>query len=107
MPNHFHGIIQIVGADLCVGPDTKCEILPRMMKWFKSQTTNAYLRGIKQSGWGPFIGSLWQRSYHDRIIRSEEELCILRAYIKENPEKWQEDNENPNKGRHTGRPLQF
>jgi len=95
MPNHFHGIIQIVGADLCVGPSSANDKLPLIMKWFKTQTTNAYLRGIKQFGWQPFDGKLWQRGYHDRIIRSEEELNIFRVYIRENPDKWSEDSEHP------------
>ncbi len=100
MPNHFHGIIQIVGADLCVGPELNTnapvnETLPRIMKWFKSQTTNAYLRGIRHDGWQPFNGSLWQRGYHDRVIRDEDELNTIRLYIQENPNKWQEDIENP------------
>jgi REP element-mobilizing transposase RayT len=88
-------MIPIVGAGLCVGPDTKSEKFPFAMKWFKTQTTNAYLRGIKHHDWRPFIGKLWHRSYHDRIIRSEDELNVLRAYIRENPDKWEEDSENP------------
>ncbi len=102
MPNHFHGIIQIVGANLCVGPGCKNESLPRIMKWFKSQTTNAYLRGIKDDGWPPFYGKLWQRGYHDRVIRSEDELNVLKAYIRENPIKWEEDSENPLNGKISG-----
>ena len=95
MPNHVHAILQIVGADLCVGPGTTSEKIPLIMKWFKTQTTNAYLRGIRQYSWATISGKLWQRSYHDRIIRSEDELNVLRAYIRENPDKWEEDSENP------------
>ena len=33
-------------------------------------------------------GFRWQKSYHDRIIRNEEELNRKRKYIIENPVKW-------------------
>jgi len=89
MPNHVHGILFLpyVGADRCVGPfDNKPDLI-RMMQWFKTMTTNAYLTGIKEKGWPPYNGKLWQRGYYERIIRSEEELNILRGYIRENPVK--------------------
>ncbi len=62
MPNHIHGIL-IVGADPCVGPSSKTVDLPRMMQWFKTMTTNAYLSAVKEDGWPPLIGKLWQRGY--------------------------------------------
>ncbi len=38
---------------------------------------------------------LWQRGYHDRIVRSEEELFAFRRYIAENPLRCALDRENP------------
>lgn len=38
---------------------------------------------------------VWQRSYHDHIIRNEEDLRRVRQYILDNPRKWAEDPENP------------
>jgi hypothetical protein len=32
-----------------------------MIDWFKTMTTNAYIRGVKQSAWPPFPGRLWLR----------------------------------------------
>ena len=34
---------------------------------------------------------MWQGRYHDHIIRSESSLNMLRAYIQQNPARWQED----------------
>ncbi len=55
MPNHSHGIIVItdraVGADLRVGPPntrTGAHVgasLPAIVQWFKTMTTNEYMRG--------------------------------------------------------------
>ena len=38
---------------------------------------------------------LWQRNYHEHIIRNEEELKAIREYILGNPARWNEDENNP------------
>jgi hypothetical protein len=37
-------------------------------------TTNEYIRGVKQLGWTAFRGQLWQRNYHEHIIRTQESM---------------------------------
>ena len=98
MPNHVHGIL-LVGADPRVRPPVgqHAEPLPKVMQWFKTMTTNAYIRGVKAEGWEPFQARLWQRSYYERVIRNENELYQARRYIAGNPSKWTEDVENPAK----------
>jgi len=66
-----------------------------VIDWFKTMSTNAYIRGVRQWDWPPFPGRLWQRNYYERILRNESELGIARKYILENPLKWDEDRENP------------
>ena len=104
MPNHCHGIIVItdlVGADLCVGPPNiragahAGAPLPKMMQWFKTMTTNEYMRGVKALGWQPFRGELWQRNYYEHIVRNDESLNRIREYIVNNPIRWDVDRENP------------
>jgi REP-associated tyrosine transposase len=117
MPNHFHGIIKIVGADQCVcpGPSVRPDPsvspdpinetgekgehtgspLPRIIQWFKTMTTNEYIRGIDAQGWERFNRKLWQRNYYEHIIRDEKELQTIGEYIRYNPLKWNEDEENP------------
>jgi len=34
--------------------------LHRVIQWFKTMITNEYIRGVKQHGWAPFPGKLWQ-----------------------------------------------
>ena len=67
-----------------------------IVNWFKTMTTNQYIRGVKQNGWSPFPGKLWQRDYYEHIIRNEKELNHIRQYIAENPVNWRTDEENPN-----------
>ena len=116
MPNHFHGIIKIVGADQRVCPDPSVpenfnetrkkgehknkgehmgSPLPRIIQWFKTMTTNEYIRGIDAQGWERFNGKLWQRNYYEHIIRDEKELNRIREYIVNNPMQWDLDSENP------------
>ena len=111
MPNHVHFIVVNVGADLCVRPNPANEHagngdhpnqgehtgspLRAVVQWFKTMTTNEYIRGVKQHHWPPFPGKLWQRNYYERIVRNENELTRIRQYIIDNPAKWDMDRENP------------
>jgi len=123
MPNHFHGIVVIsVGADLRVGPVSKGArtahqgahtgaplpdsrpanqathagvSLPTVIQWFKTMTTNEYIRGIKAASWPSFNGRLWQRNYYEHAIRDEDSLNRIRQYIVDNPVRWAFDRENP------------
>jgi hypothetical protein len=42
--------------------------------------------------------AVWQRGYHERVIRSERHLDAVRAYILDNPRRWNEDQLNPGVG---------
>jgi putative transposase len=65
------------------------------VQWFKTRTTNEYIRGARESGWAPFRGRLWQRNYYEHIIRNARELELIRDYIATNPVRWDTDPENP------------
>jgi len=38
---------------------------------------------------------VWQRGYHEHVIRDEAELHDIRLYIGQNPSQWDTDTENP------------
>jgi REP element-mobilizing transposase RayT len=102
MPNHVHGIVILREpqaprlAPIAVEEDDPtAPSLSRVVQWFKTMSTNAYLRGVKQEGWPPCPGRLWQRDYYERIIRNDRELDALRAYIDANPAHWADDAEHP------------
>jgi REP element-mobilizing transposase RayT len=119
MPNHFHGIVVIdaVGALLAApwheSPATEgaasgaptgafvdaCAMvkstqgrpsLGDVMRAFKSLSGIAVNRHLGRAG-----QPLWQRNYHDRVIRDEDELLRIRQYIVQNPLHWAADRENP------------
>ena len=122
MPNHVHMILKInknfddietgkigknvgtgrdgkiFGNDLCVGNvlerslqnAVNKKILPlyRVVGAFK--TTSSKIIHLK----GRFDFK-WQKSFHDRVIRNEQELINIRAYIKNNPLNWATSKNNP------------
>lgn len=65
--------------------------LHRVVQWFKTMTTNDYMRGVKNRGWLRFNGKLWQRNYWEHIIRDQNEYQRIAEYIINNPVKWHMD----------------
>ncbi len=101
MPNHIHGILVLID----VGRGTACrapterfgkpipDSLPTIIRSFKAAATRRLNIFKNTPG-----DTLWQRNYYEHIIRSEESLNRIRKYIVENPLRWAEDPENPNRG---------
>jgi REP element-mobilizing transposase RayT len=65
--------------------------LHRVIQWLKTMSTNEYIRGVKQLGWQPFNGKLWQRNYWEHIIRNEQSYQRISEYIINNPKNWNND----------------
>jgi putative transposase len=76
-------------------PTNDAPTLGTIIQWFKTMTTNEYIRGVKELNWPPFPGKLWQRNYYEHIIRNDRELNAIRQYIIDNPAKWEQDRDNP------------
>lgn len=100
MPNHFHGVLEITD-DMESNQQNYPSMtkpyftIPLIIQWFKTMTTNEYIRGVKFSNWPPFDRRLWQRNYYEHIIQNEKELFQIYEYIDLNPAQWSEDHENP------------
>jgi REP element-mobilizing transposase RayT len=108
MPNHFHGILGIrnpdqnaEGSDLVPAQEDKANtnaagtVLGNVVGASKSITTNEYITGVRESGWEPFPGKLWQRNFYEHIIRNERALHAIREYIINNPANWPADQLHP------------
>ncbi len=98
MPNHFHGIVVLVGADPSVCPDLGAHVgapLPQVVQWFKTMTTNEYIRYGKKNSPSRWTPKLWQRNYHEHVIRNAKALDAIRNYIDANPSHWTNDPDNP------------
>ena len=68
--------------------------LSRVVHCFKSLTTKYYAQGVRERGWAPFDGSLWQRGYWDDIVWNGRMFDFIRRYIYLNPERWSKDSIN-------------
>ncbi|MBO5797558.1 MAG: transposase [Clostridia bacterium] len=77
MPNHIHVLLRIVPD--ANGRTQFAPTLSRMVKQFKGAVT-------KQIGM-----PLFQRSFHDHIIRDERDYQMIWQYIDQNPLKWELD----------------
>ena len=75
MPNHIHMIIAISRPGVTLG---------RIVGYFKSTATR-YVHGLS-----PDI-ELWQRNYHEHVIRDGNDFERIWNYIGENPRKWTAD----------------
>lgn len=60
--------------------------LHHVVQWFKTMTTNEYIRNVKINNWTPFDGKLWQRNYYEHVVRNEKSLNRIREYIVNNPQ---------------------
>jgi len=114
MPNHFHCIIETpdipsipvrmalcghpaLNQDAHAGASLRGNQRPGrisifdIMDWFKTMTTNEYIRGVKNNNWQRFEKRIWQLRYWDHIIRNDLELSRIRRYIQNNSQNWQKD----------------
>jgi len=88
MPNHVHVIVEIRRDVVGNGRDRSLQKpIPELMGAFK--TTSSKI--IHQRG---LPGFRWQKSYYDRLLRTDDELEHARWYIRTNPERWYRDRNN-------------
>ena len=82
MPNHVHGIIFISGGD-----DDVRHGLTEIVRGFKTFSARKINHVRDTPG-----TAIWQRSFHDHIIRDARGLNNIRAYIATNPARWHADS---------------
>jgi REP element-mobilizing transposase RayT len=120
MPNHIHGIVMIhdgrvgatradlttalsgakslqknisdgnEGSPLPIGPAASS--LGAILGQFKSRVTKRLWKIPRLAG-----TPIWQRNYHEHIIRTMDDANRIYEYIQSNPIMWDEDHENPAK----------
>jgi len=117
MPNHIHFIIQIlehVGADLRVCPNmhenemmnTQFQMINKqsqradtqvrpyvgdIVQWYKTMTTNAYIKMVRNGICPPFNKRVWQRNYYEHVVRDDMDYERIAVYILNNPMTWVDD----------------
>ena len=111
MPNHFHGIVLITDTSYngeCCGDGAHCRgtarrapteeqfgkpvagSLPTIIRSFKAAVTKR-INEFRESPGLP----VWQRNYHEHIIRNEADYNRIAEYVIANPQRWIEDKLHP------------
>ena len=116
MPNHIHGIVNIVGAGLApartvgttvddplmTAKTTSSVILPsragaspaptvrlgEIIGSFKSLSDLRCRKAFASTNPDLRFGRLWQRNFYDRVLRDEAELMEIREYMRSNILTW-------------------
>lgn len=83
MPNHIHIILMLSHSG---GTGNPSPTLGNIVGWFKYTCTKRINQSMGTAG-----VSVFQRSYHDHVIRSEADYLKIWQYIDTNPIKWKED----------------
>ena len=78
MPNHVH-MIMVIDSDVEGGRTLCAPTVSRIVKQMKEAVT-------KRIG-----AAIWQKSFHDRVIRNHKEYVQIWEYIDTNMVKWDED----------------
>lgn len=80
MPNHVHILLRLpVANNGPMGTSAPTQSVPWIVRYLKRTVTMACGKTV------------WQRGYHDHIIRSEADYLRIWDYIDTNPAKWRED----------------
>ena len=58
---------------------------------FKRYSTIEYIKMVKDGALPSFDKQIWQRSFHDHIIRNRRDYEMIAKYIAENPIHWEDD----------------
>lgn len=74
MPNHIHMIVEIRADAGGASPSPTLQDAVRVIKSLSTRKS-----GMKK---------LWQRSYHEHVIRNERDYEEIWTYIDDNPAKW-------------------
>lgn len=89
MPDHIHMLVRIRGDQplsrelprLPRGPQRRS--LSSLVGAFKSASSRAVRRAFPS-----MKGAIWQRGYHDNIIRNDDAFAAVMRYIALNPLRW-------------------
>ena len=98
MPNLMHGILvfgdpNVKGLDLT---DPKIQwahkpTLGQVVGAYCSCSQNVCLKHVKKNEPDRILGKIWQRNFHEHIIRHQHSFDNISNYIIENPKKWKDD----------------
>jgi REP element-mobilizing transposase RayT len=102
MPNHIHGIIQIINDDNdsqnCrdgVYPVSTRDKFGHVGKKSLSSIINTFKGAVSRNCHKNNFDFQWQNNFYEHIIKNEEDYARIKEYIAHNPVNWEFDHNNP------------
>lgn len=103
MPNHIHGIIvipELLPSSLAAGGGLNPRLrgngnitgvypLTEIVRGFKTFSAAAINRINNTPG-----ARIWQTSFHEHVLRDNNDILQVREYIRLNPQAWDQDRNN-------------
>lgn len=87
MPNHIHLLLTLSPPEVRAiheSPLRGRSQLSKVVGYLKMNSSRDIRRTLP-------VGEVWQRGYHDHIVRDEADLLRIWTYIENNPLKWELD----------------
>ena len=81
MPNHIHLLVSFNTDSGGASPSPTLFDVVRVLKSLSTRLSRDNLGNLP----------LWQRSFHEHVIRNDNDYCEIWEYIDANPAKWAED----------------
>jgi putative transposase len=114
MPNHLHGLVRITPVDIAehvtrlrpsssptsIQPGRQArrpKSLSTLITQFKA-TSTVVANDIRETPGA----KVWQRGFHECVVRNDDEFERIAEYIVTNPARWAEDANNPSSEKETG-----
>ena len=84
MPNHIHLLVLISEREIRESPLQSRSVLSKFVGYIKMNSTKQiHALGNNMN--------VWQRGYHDHIVRNREDFQNIFNYICVNPDRWESD----------------
>ena len=80
MPNHIHMIV-VIGCNIETSANPT---LSRIIGAYKSEVARLIHKSVPNE-------PIWQRSFHDHIIRNKKSYAKIWEYVQYNHQKWEQD----------------
>ena len=92
MPNHVHGIIELINLDSVKSETSHVNKFQKMIPNSIGSIVKGFKIGVtKWARKNSDIITVWQRNYHEHIIKNQISYHNISSYIVNNPQKWQDD----------------
>ncbi|MEZ0539390.1 transposase [Fibrella arboris] len=93
MPDHLHAILSICKPDHMLTEWQPNQFGPQRQNL--ASILRGYKSAVTRQAAAQHLAFGWQPRFYERVIRNQNELDRIRTYIENNPNKWNQERDNP------------